>query len=100
RCLTDFRSKATSVPELASLLVVHVRVNHHILGRSIFCPQTRGIRVKCFVPSQPGKNVLNDVLIQVEVAYKPADVFVRLVSHGLEFKIVCPEDSSFSVNSM
>src|SRR5262245_19773050 len=100
RCLTDFRGKATSVPELASFLAVHIRVDHHILGRSIFCPQARGIRVKCFVSSQPGKNVLYDVLIQVEVAYESADIFAWLIAHGLEFKIVRPEDSSVPVYCM
>src|SRR5262245_58583817 len=76
-CLADPSGEATRVLERPCFPAVDVGVDHHVFDRAVLRPQSRRVSVHGFVTGQPAENVLDDILIDMEVANEPAEVLLR-----------------------
>ena len=68
--------------------------------RAIFALHPRVVIVQCLTVCQPGKNVIDDRLIGVEIDDIPADIFFQLIAKQIELGLIRPQDRAIGTDPM
>ena len=89
----DVPGKAARVQE-ATVRPIRARIDHHVLDRTILAPQAGRVAVDDLPCQQPGQDVLDHRLVDVELRNVPADVLIALVAQHIQFCLVHPKDAS------